>query len=454
MRLNIGARSARSKAESVTAERLVNFYAEPTDGVSQIVVHGVPGLTVFTSPGNGPIRGMKKHAGALFVVSGSSLYKVSSNGSATAVGSIAGSGKVGMATSGTDLVITTGAPCAWLDNYFLFGPGIGFGYVYSGNTLTEISDPDFNAIANDNQWFISNVGDGAAYDALDFASAESNPDDLLRVFVDHREVLLFGGETVETWTNTGNNDFPFERVDGAISEKGLSSKWAVDQIDNTVFWLDQDGITRRMADGYNAQRLSTHEIEYQMSKGDITQAEAFAYVWQGHEFFVVTVPSAGTFIYDAATGLWHERESRDKGRWRACCFEDCYNKKLVGDFETGKVYYLDDSNQTEDGAVLVSEMVFPPIQNDGERFVLSEVQLDIVQGVGTDYTDEMDVMLRVSNDGVTWRAQDMRSAGPIGAREYRTIWRRLGQHKNLHLKFSISDAAKRAVYAAYAVING
>jgi hypothetical protein len=43
--------------------------------------------------------------------------------------------------------------------------------------------------------------------------------------------------------------------------------------------------------------------------------------------------------------------------------------------------------------------------------------------------------------------------GETGQRSVRTVWRRLGQHRNLHLRFRISDPVKRTVYAAYAELE-
>ena len=145
-----------------------------------------------------------------------------------------------------------------MDGYFIFGDG------------TE-------------SFFINTTPfDGSNYDALDFASAESNPDEILRPFVDHRELLLFGEVTTESWYNSGDADFPFERTPGAIAEKGIASKWAVAQVDNSVFFLDHNGVARRLADGYNPQRISAHEQEAAWG----TVSGVFSYVDKGHEFIV------------------------------------------------------------------------------------------------------------------------------------------------------------------------
>lgn len=444
MRLNIATKSGQGVTPQVTAERLVNMYTEQTEGKSSVVVHGSPGLSLFATCGNGPIRGIETHKGVLCVVSGPYLYTVNSVGVATNIGTISSTGNVGMSSNGTNLCIVTGVG----------NPG----YLFDGTTLSTITDTDFGGadtvdvldgffvFGDGTESFFINTTpfDGSNYDALDFASAESNPDKILRPFVDHRELLLFGSETLEGWYNSGDADFTFERTPGAIAEKGIASKWAVARIDNTVFWLDQHGVARRMADGYGTIRISTHEVE--SSFGTFSTAEAMAFTHHGHEFFVLTFDN-GTWVYDAATGLWHERESWEESFWRARHHEFLYNKNLVGDFENGNVYSVADGVYQENGALLVSEMIFPPINMDGKKFRLSSLQLDLEQGSAGD------VRLWLSNDGETWRSAGVRSMGAVGDTDARTIWRSLGQHRNLHLKFSFSDNVRKAVFAAYATLS-
>ena len=415
------------------------MYAEvATSGKSDIALRTSQGLTLFSSVGNGPIRGVKKHLTSLYVVSGGTLYSVNSSGTATSEGSIAGTGRVGMASNGTNLCIVTGVGST--------------GYLHDGSTLSTISDPDFggaDTVEVLDGYFIFGDGtesffinttpfDGSNYDALDFASAESNPDEILRPFVDHRELLLFGEVTTESWYNSGNSDFPFERTPGAIAEKGIDSKWAVAQSDNSVFFLDHTGVARRLADAYNPQRISAHEQE--AAWGNLS--EVFSYIDKGHEFVVFNFDN-GTWVFDAATGVWHERKSWNENRWRVSQHEYIYGKNLVADYSNGNLYELTDT-YTENGALLVSEMVFPPINMDGEKFKLSSLQLDLEQGSAGE------VRLWLSNDGETWRSAGTRSMGAVGNREARTIWRNLGQHRNLHLKFAFSDAVNRAVFSAYA----
>ena len=439
MRLAIATNFGQNRARQVSAERLVNMYAEPAKGKSEVVVHGINGSDVFATCSDSPLRGLLKHLSVLYAVSGGSLYSVSSQGVATAVGAVTGSGKVGMASNGTYLCIVTGAG----------NPG----YLYSpSGGLVEITDPDFTGaetVESLDGYFIFTDGtesffinttpfDGTNYDALDFASAESNPDKILRAFVDHRELFLFGSDTAEIWYNTGDADFPFERAPGGITEKGTPSSWAVDRVDNTVFHLDQNGIARRIGESYGNQRISTHEVE--AAFGSLADATAFTYIERGHEFFVLNFPN-GTWVYDAATGLWHERKSWNENRWRMefSCY--CYNKYLLGDFESGKIY--EQTGYTEDGEIILAEAIFPPINIDGMNFKVPELQLDLLQGTAGDVT------LWLSNDGSTWRNAGVRSFGATGNTEARTVWRSLGQHRNLHIRFTISSAVQRAVFSAF-----
>lgn len=444
MRLNITTKSSSGRSKPVNSERLVNMYAEQSDGVSPVTLHGSPGLSLVGTYGSGPIRGIRYMAGSRYVVSRSSLY----NSSGLFLGSINGTGPVSMSDDGNQLVIVTGNRT---------------GYVYSvAGGLNQITDPDFPGATSVDYldgfflfsepdsgiFFISAINDATDFDALDFAAAESAPDDLIRVFVDHREVWLMGSDTCEIWTNTGGA-FPFERMSGAINEKGIRGRFTITKTDNSLFWVDRDGIVRRAGDGYVPLRISTHAIEYQISKGDLDNAEAFSYVQEGHEFYVLTVPDAGTFVFDAATQLWHERESYQAGRWRASSFARNGGTQYVGDYENGNIYSLDLDKYTENGITQIAEITFPPIQMDGNRFNLHSVRLDMETGTGS----TPQVMLEVSKDGKTWSNESWRDFGAIGDYTKRVIWRRLGRYLDCHLRFTISDNAKRAVFAAYAEIE-
>jgi len=338
MKIPFATQSYQARSLPLSAQRVVNLFAEaaPQDARSPVVLYGTPGLTLFGTIGTGPIRGLHVMGTTLYAVSGDQLFSVSSSGTGTLLGNLAGrartSGPVDMADNGRQLVVVND----------------GRGTVYDGTILEAITDPDFPRASSvsyvdgyflftrrdSGQWFISNLLEATAYDALDFATAETYPDNLVRVFTDHREVWLFGVKSIEVWSNTGGADFPFQRISGAVLERGCAAAGSVAKMDNSVFWLGDDGIVYRAA-GYQPQRVSTHAIEHAIEGyATLADALAFTYSQEGHSFYVLTFPDAATWVYDASTQLWHERESRDSegrglARWRVNAYADAYNQQEV-----------------------------------------------------------------------------------------------------------------------------
>lgn len=365
--------------------------AAPANAKSNVVVHGCPGLTRFCDIDTRRTRGLYRTSsdGRLYVVIRNTLYYVSPEGVATNLGTIAGSGRVGMSDNGTQLCIVAGAT--------------GYTYTVAGG-LQVITDPDFpgadtvtfldgffifnNASAGQRgQFFISNLLDGQMYDALDFATAEAYPDNLVRVFADHSQLLLFGAETIEVWFNAGLADFPFTRAQGSVIEQGLGARWSVAKLDETVVWLDNEGMVRSLQ-GNTPVRISTHAIEYEITRGDWNNATAWSYVEEGHQFYVLTVPAAnlatqkaGTYVYDAATQLWHERKSYRQDYSRSGFYARAYGKHIVADIDRGRLYEQSLDVYEEDGEHLIAEMQFPQVQNDGKRFIVDRLQIDMEVGI-------------------------------------------------------------------------
>ena len=85
MKIPFASQSYKSQSVSVSAQRVVNMYAEkePPDAKTDVALFGHPGILDFAVCGAGPIRGMHKMGGVAYVVSGNTLYSVSSTGVAS-----------------------------------------------------------------------------------------------------------------------------------------------------------------------------------------------------------------------------------------------------------------------------------------------------------------------------------------------------------------------------------
>ena len=323
---------------------------------------------------------------------------------------------------------------------------------------------------------------------------------MVGLVANHREVWVFGTNSTEVWYNAGDADFPLARIQGAYNEVGCVAPNSIAKLDNSIAWLGQDargrGIVYR-ANGYSAQRISTHAVEFDIqSYADMTDAVAYSYQQDGHEFYVLNFPLADTtWVYDAATGAWHERRGLLNGvftRHRSNCFVNFLGALIVGDYENGNLYALDLDTFDDNGVAqkwLRRWRALPTGQNDFKRTAQHSLQLICETGVGLEghafdepllteegemlYVEEgvplmlgyeitegadPQVMMRWSDDGGhTWSSEHWRSMGLIGTSQTRVIWRRLGMTNKLRDRvYEVSGTApvKVAIMGAELLLNG
>ena len=170
-------------------------------------------------------------------------------------------------------------------------------------------------------WYYSAIDDATDLDALEFASAEAAPDDLIAVTTDHQEVRLFGTKTTEVWFDAAAPDFVFSRNTGATSSVGCLAPASVRRLDNSLIWLGRDengaGVVYR-AQSYLAQRISTDAIEAELRKSsDIANTYAFTMGVGGKMFYILQAPGLDTaWAFEASTGKWCELgENAGEDQW-------------------------------------------------------------------------------------------------------------------------------------------
>ncbi len=497
-------------ARSVNAanNRMVNLFPEQTPEAGKEIgfLNRAPGIRLLATIGTGPIRALWSHQTNgidAYVVSGIELYKILPDYSFTKIGNVSGTGPVSIADNGTQIFFACNGPS----------------YIYNEvtNTFGQITDPDFPGAKtvsyldgyfvfnepNSQRIWVTSLLDGTSIDPLDFASAEGSPDGVVGIITDHRELWVFGTDTVEVWYDSGQLDFPLTRIQGAFNEIGCLSAFSIAKLDNALFWLGQDargfGIVYR-ANGYTGTRVSTHAVEYAIQHyGDVSDAIAYTYQQEGHAFYVLTFPRANaTWTYDVATGAWHERAGFINGvftRHRSNCQMTFNSETVVGDFQNGNIYAFDLDVYADNGQPqkwLRSWRALPTGANNLKRTAQHSLQLDAETGVGLngiDPTDPLDwffattsddlivtdtndflmfspilteganpeVMLRWSDDGGhTWSNEHWRSMGRIGTYGTRTIWRRLGMTTKLRdrvYEVSGTDPVKIDIMGAELILD-
>ena len=368
----------------------VNLFFVPETERGRAALIGTPGLLEYLDLSHyAEVRGLHVMNGLLYAVCGNTLYSITSDRIKTNLGTLlTATGHVFMSDNGTQLLISDGT----------------HGYLYPiGGTFAKIADTDFpgaTSVTFQDTYFIvtepgtgkiwiSAQNDGTSWDALDYATAEGAPDDALCVVSNNRELWVFGSESTEIYYNSGDVDFPFERIQGGFLEGGIAASNSVVKQEGSFFGLDDHGLVR-LTRGLEGSIVSTPEIARHIaSYSTISDAFSFSYVYQGNIFFQLTFPTANkSWLYNVTTGFWSELRSypRDgegnEGRHRANCYAYFDRKHIVGDYENGKLYQFDGDTYTDNGEIITRQRTAPEIHADRKTIVFSDLEIEFKAGVG------------------------------------------------------------------------
>lgn len=461
-------------------QETINFYPEidPTKQPAErgiVALYPTPGLvTEITFPIPAEVRGMRALSGLQYaiVVCGNRVYKVDKNFTYTEVGTLTtNAGPVSI----TDNQMTTQGLTAYIVD------GVNrYYYVVPSNTFVTLPSTDgpwqgASVCDTVDNYIIYNKPDSQNWSATDlgsplstqawFGSKDGSPDNLTSLIVDHRQVFLLGEVTSEVWVDVGSQipgllTFPFQRVSGTSSQNGCGAAFSVARFAETFMFLSRDTLgtaTIGLMQGYEYKRLSNHAVENSLTGIDVTDARAWTYQVEGHEFYVITFPNADlTWVYDLATQQWHKwlywnSATATYHRHRANCGIAFANKNLVGDWENGKVYSLDFDQYTDAGDTIRRLRRATHITTDLQRQFFDEFQIQFQPGVGlvTGQGENPQAMLRWSNDGgSTWSNEHWTSIGRVGQYANRAIWRRLGWARDRIFEVSITDPVKAVIVSA------
>ena len=461
----------------VDGQECVNLYPEIEQGNSKSVAAliGTPGLELWaTATNNAGCRGLYSSSlGRRFSVNGSAFYEYNSAGLVTVRGALAtASGMCTFADDGYHLIIADG--------------DYGYELNLTTNVFTQITDGDVGGshVVFLDGFFIMTMKDTGkciptevragpvadlVWDAGEEFSAESFPDNLKAALKTNNEIWLFGDKSIEVWYNTGDSTSQFQRIRSAVLNVGLAATYACSTNGQNMFWLgsnDQGQGVVFKSNGYQAQRISTHTIEYIIGKmSRIDNAVSYCYQQEGHEFFLIHFLNANkSLCYDGATGLWHERTSYDETANVAkvhmgIAYAMWGGTSYVGDYENGKIYKLDLSVYSDSGAPIQRIRSTPHIHKNGKNIFFQRFEIDMEKGVGLDgdtgvaATRPQGVapraMLTWSDDGGhTWSNEYWVDIGAMGQYKTRVAWNRLGCSRDRIFRVVISDPVKVVLVGA------
>ena len=447
----LGSGSAQSKYGHAGSARFVNCYLEQQgeNAKTPTVITACDGLTLFTTLDTLGLRAILECNGYLYAVYGRTLYRVAETGEVLTLGGIPTSGPVTMVRNRRDNphigVVSDGL-------FYVYDTADGsFTHVLGPSTVTNFKPTSIAMLdgygilpVTNSVWYITEIDDLKTVDALEFAKAESNPDDIVRASTREGEVVLFGQRSTEFWQDTGDADFAFNRSQaielGCLPGAGGS----VVNVDRTIIWIAHDG-TVRIMQGYDGKRISNHAVERAISSVDPSTISATTWWANGHTFYAVS-SSVWTWVYDLATGQWHERVSGADKRWRVSAVARLGNDIIAGDYATGALYKMSQTAYAEAGEELVMTVQTPPVHAFPYRLAFNALHVGIVPGVGLadGSTEDVNPNLMVQwsdSGGKTWSAERLVSIGRQGDYLRRAVVRRLGVSSTHGRTFRLSVSA-------------
>lgn len=459
-----GAYQARSLIAA--AQRCVNLYSEknPEGEEFPATFYPTPGMVLLKATGLTKWRCLYTSTDdRLFGVVGQSVVEVLADFSIKVIGIInSATSQCYMLDNGTQIILVDGTTSGYIINLQDQAFSIITDEAFYGSARVDLVDGYmlFNRPGT-RQWYISLIN-GTSFDALDFASKTGFSDQLVAVAATRRNVFLFGEQTIEIWTNTGGSDFTFSRVSGAFIQFGCASADTIAQADGSLYWLSRSPQGECMvlrSNNYDRERISTFAIENEIQRYTrVDDAIAYVHQMSGHYWYVITFPTADkTWVFDLATGEWHERASLDASgnfhRHRANCFSYWKGKHVVGDFENGNLYEMRLDTYTDNGQPVRRIRSFPHLADDGNRVMYKEFQAAMQVGEGG-YGTPPEIRLRWSDSkGASWSTSISSSLGVRGDYLKDCRFLRLGYARSRVFELSWTADCPTALNGAYLQIQ-
>lgn len=448
-------------------QRLVNMFPhiitpaageapiKSTEGKKQILLYTTPGLKAFADSGLSNGRALYQLNNVLYAVFDQNVFSCDTAGTLTTLGSI---------STTTGVVKMVGGP----ENICIVDGTKGYSYTPDTGVFAEITDTNFpDACTNifymqgyfiasvpDTQLFqISAINDCTTWSSSGLAQVASKTgysDNIVTPFVLNEQLWLIGEETTEVWYNSGAALFPFEQISGAFSEYGIAAKHSVALCKNTLIWLAKSkrgSLEVVIANQLIPTSITTKALAYQLSTyTTVSDAEAFNYQDEGHNFYVITFPTADkTWVYDIDENLWHERSSYYSAaahRWLPRAYSFFNNKHYVIPFNDGTILELDMDTYTELGSPIYRTVQSFPLYQSENRVAITKLILDVEKNCGINGGSEQ-ITLEVSRDGgYTFEAGTSLAASRYQDYTSRVVWRNLGTARSWVFRFTTSDPIK------------
>lgn len=429
----------------------------------------------------GPLRGeWSASNGNLYMVFGSSLYKITtgdadgSGWSATLIyNSIAGEGRVAITDNSLTMFISAGTNYA-MDLTTEAVTILTGGAYADSSSLAFLDSYVLFSKTDSNQFFWTDLLNTTA-DALNFASAEANPDKIVGLIVNKQDIIIGNETSIEVWYDYGEGNIVFQRYPNRLIETGVYSAKTMNKLAQTVFFLGKDtrgGAVMNYLNGDQPVRVSTFPMETKWGSytdDQLRNSYTFTMQYYGHDLLIFQIPGADeTFVFDFTA-------SKMLGQpvwvtWTSQTAEGTFGQYIGGGHVyhngyhisgsniDGTLFIMDDYTYTDLGNTIQWERASPHITNSQDRITYDQVVFDFLTGRHTDLTLDPTIVLQYSDDGgFTWSNERFHSAGIVGNYGMKVNIQRLGTGRFRVFRIRCTDpiywSLSGAVFTARGAVN-
>lgn len=420
----------------------VNLTPVPKDnGIAKGYLRPADGI-VSRGTGPGVDRGGINWNGTHYRVMGTKVVTITESGAVTVLGDVGGTGQVSFDYSFDRLAVASS----------------GSLYYVSGGAVALMPDPDIGVVL-DVMWIdgyfmttdgtslvVTELDDPLAVNPLKYGSSEADPDPVMALLKIQNEALALNRYTIEVFDNVGGDLFPFQRIEGAMIQKGiLGTHCACEFVDAVAFLGSGKNEAPAIYIGANATatKISTREIDQVLAQYTETQLSRCLLekrIDKGHQHLWVHLPDR-VLVYDLAGStaisepLWFYLTSGLVGfnAYPARNLVWIFDSWRCGDSASNKLGILDDSISTQYGAAARWEFGTTIIYGEGNGAVFHELELVCLSG-RTAFGMNPVISTAYSIDGETWSDEKFVRVGKIGDRAKRIVWRRQGIMRNWRIQ--------------------
>jgi hypothetical protein len=306
---------------------------------------------------------------------------------------------------------------------------------------------------NSEQFDWSDAGAPTSWTALN-ATNETLPD-LSKAFkVANAYLYFWGQESLELWRDDGQT---FVKEGQGAIQRGCLAPYSVTEVKGSFFWLDDTREVVQMQ-GLSVSVVSNPALtRYLRSFSTVADAKGDYLRISGKHFYVLSFPTEGkTLVYDITLSQWYEWSywnsvTAEHDQFLANCIVEApeWNKTLVGDRRTGKVYEISDTFTSDDGDAIRTVLRTDFIDHGAPDTWKKSSKLVLVFKRADTATTPKVMLVRWRDEGTTdWSSAQEVELEAQGVTELKAEIRRLGRYKRRQWEFVISDETQAAMLSA------